>query len=344
MQMRVRRDDSRVKRISVVRRFSLIGLVGLMCAVSWDRSVAEQGSTSVADAERAPAVIKDCSDCPHLIVSPAGRFVMGSEDGEAGRSEGPPREVTISRMFALGRTEVTVAEFRAFVAATGYEVAPGCRSQQAPGAPGERVGWHEPPERGWRNPGFVTPLTDQQPVVCVGQDDARAYVNWLRAKTGLPYRLPTEAEWEYAARAGGQGIYFWGNNSDLGCQYANVYDRSARKLHDFGWGYANCDDGFAEIAPVAQLEPNAFGLHDMLGNVWEWTADCYRPSYIGAPTDGSAVPAADDCEKWSVRGGGWMTRPSRQRLTFRGRDPIDARYSYFGLRVARDLIPETARP
>ena len=320
----------------LARRWAL-GLV-------WTVGCVSVYAQTVSASDVAATVIKDCSHCPELLVVPAGRFVMGSDDGEAGRSEGPKREVTIAYEFALGRTEVTVGQFRAFVEATGYEVAPGCRSQKLPGPSGERVGWYDPPERGWRNPGFVTPLIDEQPVVCVGQDDARAYVSWLRETTGLAYRLPTEAEWEYAARAGAEGIFFWGNNSDLACAHANVYDRSARKLHDFGWGHANCDDGFAEIAPVAQLRPNAFGLYDMLGNVWEWTADCYRATYEGAPIDGSAVPADGECEKWSVRGGGWMTRPSRQRLSFRGRDPIDARYSYFGLRVARDLADIAARP
>ena len=99
----------------------------------------------------------------------------------------------------------------------------------------------------------------------------------------------------------------------------------------------DCDDGFAEIAPVGKFKPNSFGLHDMIGNVWEWTADCYRATYDKTPTDGSPEPAAADCDNWSVRGGGWMTRPSRQRLSFRGRDPNDAHYSYFGFRVARDL-------
>ena len=285
----------------------------------------------------APQPIRDCADCPPLIVVPAGKFMMGSEDGEAGRSEGPIHEVTLRRPFALGRTEVTIAEFRRFVEATGYRVAPGCRVQSRTVVKGERVGWDDRAEAGWQAPGFIRALADDLPVVCVGHDDARAYVAWLAKLTGLPYRLPSEAEWEYAARAGSRGIYPWGNNADLGCGQANTYDRSGRKLLDFGWGFVDCDDGHAEAAPVGSFAPNAFGLHDMVGNVWEWTADCHRPSYEGAPTDGSAVPGDASCARWTVRGGGWMTRPSRNRLTFRGRDPVDARYSYFGFRVARDL-------
>jgi formylglycine-generating enzyme required for sulfatase activity len=295
-------------------------------------------AASAAEAEESrSASFKDCAHCPSMRVIPAGRFVMGSDDGEAGRPEGPMREVQISRSFALGQFEITMAEFRRFVAATGYEVEPGCRSQMSIAPAGERTGWQDDPARGWLNPGFVMALTEELPVVCVGRIDALAYVEWLAAHTGQPYRLPSETEWEYAARAGSSGIFYWGNNEDLGCAYANQYDRSGRGLQDFGWSYANCDDGFAELAPVGRLQPNAFGLHDMLGNVWEWTADCYRLTYDDAPSDGTAVIADGDCDRWSVRGGGWMTRPSRQRITFRGRDPNDARYSYFGFRVARDL-------
>ncbi len=287
--------------------------------------------------------LQDCPQCPRLVVVPAGRFQMGSEDGEKGRSEGPVHQVRIRTPFALGATEVTVAQFRRFVDATGYQVAPGCRVQErVPGARG-RIEWRDDPIASWRSPGFVAPLVEEAPVVCVGRVDAQAYVAWLRSTTGQPYRLPSEAEWEYAARAGSTGIYSWGNNSDLGCEFANLYDRKSRALLDFGWGFADCDDGFAELAPAGSLKPNAFGLYDMLGNVWEWAEDCYVPTYDETPRDGSAMPSTGDCKLWAVRGGGWMTRPSRNRLAFRGRDPNDARYSYFGFRVARDLAPQDRR-
>lgn len=281
---------------------------------------------------------RDCAECPAVVTVPAGRFVMGSDlDGEAGRPEGPTREVRIARPFALGVTEVTVEQFARFVAATGYRVAPGCRIQDAATGSATKVGWRDDPSAGWQAPGFSQPATTDMPVVCVGRVDALAYVQWLSTRTGKAYRLPSEAEWEYAARGGGIGIYAWGNNADLGCAHANLYDRRARNAFDFGWSYADCDDSYVELAPVGRFKPNGFGLHDMLGNVWEWVADCYRLTYDGAPNDGSAVAGDARCEKWSVRGGGWMTRPSRNRLTFRGRDPNDARYSYFGFRVARDL-------
>jgi len=289
----------------------------------------------------APRVLApDCTLCPELVAIPAGEFVMGSDDGEANRSEGPVHVVVIARPFALARTEVTVEQFAAFIAATGYTVEPGCRVQETALGPRRRIEWRDDLAKGWRDPAFATPAGSNVPVVCIGRVDALAYVDWLRGTTGRPYRLPSEAEWEYAARAGSPGIYPWGNNADLGCTHANLYDRKSRALLDFGWGFADCDDGHAELAPVGSLQPNAWGLHDMIGNVWEWTADCYRPTYASTPRNGSAEPAAPDCDRWSVRGGGWMTRPSRQRLTFRGRDPNDARYSYFGFRVARDLVAE----
>lgn len=281
--------------------------------------------------------LRDCPDCPELVVVPPGRFDMGSDDGEKNRPEGPVHRVTLRRAFALGRTEVTLAQFRRFVEATGHRVPPGCRVQEAGVGSTGRVEWRDDPAKGWADPGFTEPLHDELPVVCVGHDDAEAYVRWLATTTGKPYRLPSEAEWEYAARADGTGPYPWGANIDNGCAHANLYDRSGRRHLDFGWSFADCDDGFRELAPVGRLLPNAFGLHDMIGNAWEWTADCYREPYDLDFRDGRAVPPAPDCKLWSVRGGGWMTRPSRQRLTFRGRDPKDTHYSYFGFRVARDL-------
>jgi len=297
-----------------------------------------------ADSTSRSAVLKDCAACPELIVVPAGQFRMGSNDGEPGRPEGPTREVALSKPFALGRTEVTNLEFEAFIEATGYTVGEGCRSQATESGEDGRARFANRADRNWRVPGFVTERRADHPVVCVSHADATAYVAWLQQTTGLGFRLPTEAEWEYAARAGNAGIFSWGSNIDLACRYANVYDRAGRTVNDFGWGYADCDDGYPEIAPVGQLAANAFGLHDMIGNVWEWTADCYQLTYDGAPNDGSAVRAEGDCARWSVRGGGWMTRASRQRLTFRGRDPVDARYSYFGFRVARDLNSADTRP
>lgn len=317
-----------------VRRF--MGFVALAGGLA---SLAVPGAHS-AEPAFAPSW-QDCDVCPRLRAVPVGSFLRGSDEGEPGRPEGPVREVRIDRPFALGVHEVTVAQFAAFVAATGYAVAAGCRTLAASSSAeaASPRGWAFDPTRHWRAPGLSGDVQPDHPVVCVGRVDALAYVAWLSARTGERYRLPTESEWEYAARAGSAGRFPWGGEAAQGCGVANLYDRSGRARHDFGWEIADCDDGHAELAPVGSLAANAFGLHDLIGNVWEWTADCYRETYDDAPIDGSAVTGDPDCARWSVRGGSWMTRPSRNRVTFRGRDPNDARYAYFGFRVARELRP-----
>lgn len=280
------------------------------------------------------SVLRDCAQCPELVVVPAGEFRMGAEGGEEGRPEGPVRLVHITRAFALGRYEVTQAQFAAFVAATGRQMGGGCQVWEGK--------WRTPAEADWTNPGYGRMPFADEPVACASWDDADAYVQWLSRRTGRRYRLPSEAEWEYAARAGSTADYYWvdmGEDADAGaCHHANVYDRSGARANGFPWAPFDCDDGFGRVAPVGSFRPNAFGLHDMIGNVWEWVADCYQAPYPAAPVDGSAVqPAGGSCGKRGVRGGSWITRPSRQRVSFRGRDPADARYSFFGFRVAREL-------
>jgi formylglycine-generating enzyme required for sulfatase activity len=291
---------------------------------------------------------RDCDGCPAMITIPAGKFRMGFEGGEEGRPEGPVHEVDIKRSFAIGKFEVTQQQFAAFVRDAGYDMHGGCQVWGG-------TEWKHPPDADWTNPGYGRVPFDDEPVACVSWKDAQAYVDWLARRTGKKYRLPTEAEWEYVARAGTTTDYFWGNEataddgptgtkevatSSQACQFANVYDTSGAKTSAFNWAPFNCDDGFGQAAPVGSFKPNAFGVHDIIGNVWEWTADCYQapyPAAPAAPADGSAVQASSTCEKRVARGGSWITRPSRQRASFRGRDPEDALYSFFGMRVARDL-------
>jgi formylglycine-generating enzyme required for sulfatase activity len=304
-------------------------------------SIVAVSAPSDAHAQR---ILVDCNDCAPLVVIPRGRFQMGSDDGERSRPEGPVHEVRIRRPFALGRYEVTLREFRRFVDATGHVVSPGCRVQGTDIDPrSQRVEWRDDPQASWTQPRFRQTQSEDMPVVCVGRVDALAYAAWLAQRTQKAYRLPSETEWEYAAGAGTRTAFPWGNNPDRGCEYANLYDRTSRKALDFGWSHVDCEDGYAELAPVGKFAANRFGVHDMIGNVWEWTQDCYQLTYDSAPRDGSAVPASAACQQWSVRGGGWMTRPSRQRHAFRGRDPNDAHYSYFGFRVARDLSAAEVR-
>ena len=180
---------------------------------------------------------------------------------------------------------------------------------------------------------------ENHPVVCVDWADAIAYTDWLAEKTGFSYRLPTEAEWEYAARAGTTSYFAFGNDADELCRYANIADKTAKKNKPT-LGTVGCDDGYAKTAPVASYKPNRFGLFDVHGNVWEWVVDCYHSNYIGAPKDGSAWN--DDCtgnptEIYRVlRGGGWEAwdhmMASANRLQFKEHLPKDD----FGFRVVRD--------
>jgi formylglycine-generating enzyme required for sulfatase activity len=280
------------------------------------------------------AVFRDCDGCPELVVIPAGSFKMGTPMGAYERleREGPQISVSLAKPFAMGRFELTVAQFRAFTAETGHEPTPGCRIWNEM--------WTDSPAHGWQRPGQPERLSDELPVVCVSWLDAKAYLKWLSEKTGKPYRLPSESEWEYAARAGTQTARFWGEAWNEGCEYANLYDITGRKAYPyFDWVHAACSDNHADLAPVGSYKPNAFGLHDMIGNVWEWTEDCYTASYVGAPKDGRPWVWEGGCERRSIRGGSWITTPARSRVAYRGRDPVDRHANYFGFRVARNLAP-----
>lgn len=255
-----------------------------------------------------PTGMKDCDVCPELVAIPAGRFVMGATPGErnAEDDEGPVREVTLSRPFALGKYEVTYDEWEACVADKACE---------------------RTPDEGWGR--------GRRPVLHVNYDQALGYASWLSRRTGKVYRLPSEAEWEYAARAGSGAAGGWGDDAAKACEFANVYDQSAHGRYRFGWKPFPCDDRTTETAPVGSYAPNAFGVYDTLGNVWEWVADCYAP-YGGAPVDGSAV-AMDGCKKRISRGGSWNIFPVWVRVSYRyGLEP-QLRSNNLGLRVLREL-------
>ena len=296
-----------------------------------------------------PTNIQDCEHCPEMVIVPPGAFVMGGKDPAEGRPEGPQRPVTINYYFAVGKYEVTVAEFRYFLNSSGHRVTPGCRiwieGELPPGATqpnpeptgGPWRGFATDTTSGWLTPHWRRPVADDDPVACVSWLDALAYVDWLAETTGQAYRLLTEAEWEYVARAGGSGKFPWGNDGSRGCLHANIYDQQAVREFDFPWAGEACDDGFPAAAPVGQYRPNRFGVYDMIGNVWEWTHDCYQEYYPEEPIDGRPVLSVGPCEARTIRGGSWITATVRQRLTFRGRDPEDTRNSFFGFRVARDI-------
>ena len=192
------------------------------------------------------------------------------------------------------------------------------------------------PDATWSDPGYGRPVREDEPAVCVDWRDATAYAAWLTAKTGKSYRLLSEAEWEYAADAGSTATFPWGEDASLACKYANVYDESAGRARPAPIQPTPCEDGQPHVAPVGLFAANAFGLHDMVGNVWEWVQDCYAMPYPPEPVDGS-VQRNTGCDRRGTRGGSWITETARQRPTFRGRDPIDRVSQVFGFRVARDL-------
>ena len=284
---------------------------------------------------RAPgAVFKDCADCPEMVVIPAGRFVMGAAPGEEERENlsdqfrnrsQPPHEVDV-KSFSAGKFEVTRGQYRVFAEATGRS-SDGCFVWTG-------AGFEKDQTKDWRNPGYAQ--DDPHPVACVSWDDASAYVRWLSQKTGRHYRLLTEAEWEYAARAGTTSARFWGDAGDLSCGFANGADLTteAQVPGASNWAVANCNDRYAYTAPVGSYRANAFGLYDMLGNVWEWTQDCWNENYSGAPTDGSAW-APGDCFLRVVRGGSWEDAPLGLRAAYRVGSPTVIRVYIRGFRVAR---------
>ena len=271
-----------------------------------------------------------------MVLIPGGRFVMGSSGA---RDEQPRHEVTV-QPFALMRCEVTVAEFRRFVEATGYvtsaeqESSGGCNSLNE-----EQTGFEPRKDRSWREPGM--PSTDAAPVACVSSADAAAYAEWLSRRTGARYRLPSEAEWEYAARAGSDTPWFWGDDPGPACEFANVNDSVLRaELPRFGTTFPPepCADGQAGAQRAAAYRPNAFGLYDMAGSLWEWTADCWHETYEGAPFDGSAwrEDNAGDCSGQVLRGGAWSLGADGARSADRDWDYPASAYGSLGFRLARD--------
>ena len=277
---------------------------------------------------------RECENCPEMVVVPAGAFTMGSPENEKDRliDEGPQHVVSISKPFAVGKLHVTVEQFAAFVRETGYKPSLICRDGENGKARADRS---------WRNPGLAQ--EGSHPVVCVDWNDAKAYVDWLAQKTGKPYRLLSEAEWEYAARGrtspGAYPRFWFGNDEKDLCRHGNGLDR---KAHDSlsrlaGLTFVPCDDGYAFTSPAGRYVPNAFGLYDMAGNAWQWTADCYHVSYNGAPLDGSAWTTGA-CDSRVVRGGSWNSTPGYSRAAQRRKLTSDERYGV-GFRSARTLTP-----
>ena len=270
-----------------------------------------QRLAAAAERRRPGRVFRDCGTCPEMVAVPPGSYMMGSPASEAGRDgdEGPRHRVTIGYTLAVGVYEVTFAEWDACVDAGG-------------------CGGYRPEDEGWGR--------GSRPVIRVSWEDAREYVRWLSRETGQEYRLLSESEWEYVARAGTTAARYWGESESGQCRYANGYDQTGEAERDFDRNFVDCSDGYAETAPVGVYEANAFGLHDVLGNVWEWTRDCWNASYSGAPADGSAWMSGD-CSPRVLRGGSWYNYPGNLRSANRSRNSAGDRLSGLGFRVARTI-------
>jgi formylglycine-generating enzyme required for sulfatase activity len=262
---------------------AMAAVVSLVCAAGASRA-------AESDAQRLPGeLFRDCLDCSELVIVPSGEFEMGST---AKPSEQPVHHVSIGKNFAIGRRDVTFAEWDRCVAGSGCKFSP--------------------PDQGWGR--------GDRPVTDVSWDDAQEFVAWLTKTTGKSYRLPTEAEWEYAARGGSTTPYWWGK--------------------DVGTGHGQCAEcGGGErgkTEPAGSFRPNAFGLYDTAGNAAEWTEDCWNPTYSGAPNDGSAWTKGD-CSLRVLRGGSFADKAAAVRSSARFRYDEDVRYYANGFRVARDL-------
>ncbi len=251
-------------------------------------------ATAQETALRPKAEFKECTDCPIMIVVSGGTFMMGSLTSEKDRNkdEGPQHEVTIARSFAVSKFEVTFDQWEACIQYGG------CTRAGSPFGGGK------------------------QPTINITWDDAKGYVNWLLRLTGQPYRLLTEAEWEYAARAGSVGSYSFEGDTSLLDEYAWYRGNSGSRSH-----------------PVGEKKPNVFGLYDMHGNVSEWVEDCYHENYSGEPpTDGSAWTTGD-CGRRMMRGGPWNGDPRYLRSANRNWSTSDLRRTDLGFRVGRTLLP-----
>jgi formylglycine-generating enzyme required for sulfatase activity len=269
----------------------------------------------------------------HLVPIPAGAFAMGDLAGEGGGDELPIRRVVVPA-FALTETEVTVAQFRIFADATGYRTDAERDAGGREGCAVLDVGEASPVYRAgmsWREPGYTQ--SEAHPVVCLSYADVAAFVDWLAQATHRPFRLPTEAEWEYAARAGSTTRFPWGDEAAEACRYANGADLTPGDGGKAWPLHVDCSDGHAHAAPVGAYAPNAFGVRDMIGNVWEWTADCYHPDFSGAPADASAW-VEPGCAKRTIRGGGWPYPASFLRSANRGGSNAGLRANDRGFRVA----------
>jgi formylglycine-generating enzyme required for sulfatase activity len=281
-------------------------------------------------------VVKDCDVCPELVVIPGGSFTMGSSAAEQAlakdggvpdavlRRESPQHTVSV-RSFAAGKYAVTKGQFAAFVRAKGYQT----EAEAGDGCYGlTDSGWKKDKAYTWRNVGFVQ--GDDHPVVCVSWNDTQAYIQWLNQTSGKTYRLLSEAEREYAARAGSQTAYWWGET--INTAQAN-YDGTGKSYNNSAEG-----EWRKSTVPVSSFRANPFGLYSVHGNVWEWVEDCFHANYSGAPSDGSAWTTGCRGNSRVLRGGSWGLDSAYLRSAIRYGITSDLRDNLIGFRIARTLL------
>lgn len=260
-----------------------------------------------------------CANCPTMAVAPAGSFRMGKTVNRGyGDIDGPTHTVRFKRPFALAIHEVTLGAFRAFVRDTGYVSEGKCNVYDA------GTSWFIDPRRNWADPGF--PQADDHPVVCVSWRDAQAYIAWLNRETGRRYRLPSEAEYEYAAVSAGLG--------DPKAGGAITHDIANIGKVECCGGEVGGADTWLHTAPVGSFRADRHGLRDLHGNVWEWQQDCHHDDYLGAPNDGSARESCPKPGRRAVRGGSYGDAADYLSPRFRLGGPEDEGYFTVGFRIA----------
>ena len=325
--------------------FLLIMLIILSTLVTTN-SIAQRNNAS--SSFKPGQTFHDCKDCPEMVVIPAGSFMMGSPENEVGHypEEGPQRKVNI-KQFAAGKFDITKEQWAAFVKETNKPATGGCSWAFLPGDTGKP--WEPNPSASWNHLGFMQ--DSSHPVVCITWYDAQDYVSWLSKKTGFTYRLLSEAEWEYAARAGTTTAYYWGDTASH--EYANYGVDTT-----YGIGLAKGRDKWMSTSPVGSFPPNAFGLYEMVGNVMQYLEDCFAGSYGGLSIDGTAykqdinlkmtgelssMNGTSSCSYRMVRGGDFGDPPGMLRSAYRNWAPGPGatlkNYSSSGLgfRIARTL-------
>ena len=330
------------------KHFALLALLALASITSFTQT---KNKTSFKPGQ----TFRDCRDCPEMVVIPEGDFMMGSPETEKGRLsnpgdgpiEGPQRLVHVQQ-FASGKFDITKKEWTDFVKATHRKTIGGCGFAMLPGD--TLHPWQPNPLANWNHIGFAQ--DSSHPVVCISWDDAQDYLAWLSKKTGFSYRLLSEAEWEYAARAGTTTAYYWGDSASH--EHANYGNDST-----YGVGIASGYDKWVGTLPAGSFPPNAFGLYDMSGNAMQWIADCFSISYSGLPATGAAflnkiklklsgnqsiANGKSSCDFHMVRGGCYADTPSLIRSASRNWGPVPGVMPEFmrssaggGFRVARTL-------